>query len=148
VNDPDTYLDPSYQPAYQEARDLLILTGPPGAGKSTYSAALEAKVYAQDLQNKAMWRDHCEPILAVLVTSAPDRQAKEYWMREAVKFGFVPRLVVYDPGRAVTIQRLIAREMESPEGHRRRLTKAVQRWYKEYSPHAAETRITEQGEYP
>lgn len=127
-------------------KDLIILTGPPGAGKSTYADAMKGvAIYDQNLQNKALWRDHDGPRTAVLVTSAPNRDAKEYWVREAVKFGFAPRLVVYDPGRAVTIQRLLERESKvgAQEGHRRRLAKAVQRWYKEYSPHAVETRITE-----
>ena len=132
---------------YTSQRDLIILTGPPGAGKSTYANKLGHTTYDQNLGNKAQWRDSHDRV-SILVTSAPDREAKTYWLREATKFGFSrAKIIVYDPGRAVTVQRLIAREMESPEGHRRRLTKAVQRWYKEYSPHPEETKITETGEY-
>jgi tRNA uridine 5-carbamoylmethylation protein Kti12 len=124
-------------------RPLIILTGPPGAGKSTYADTMKCAVYDQNLHNKAQWRDHRDGTLAILVTSAPDRSAKTYWLREAVKFGFSPKLVVLDPGIATTTQQLMRREMESPEGQRRRLSRTVQRWYREYSPHKAESRVLE-----
>jgi tRNA uridine 5-carbamoylmethylation protein Kti12 len=122
-------------------RPLIILTGPPGAGKSTYADTMKCAVYDQNLHNKAQWRDHRDGTLAILVTSAPDRAAKTYWLREAVKFGFSPKLVVLDPGIATTTQQLMRREMESPEGQRRRLSRTVQRWYREYSPHTDESQV-------
>ena len=126
------------RPYSGNVRPLIILTGPPGAGKSTYAASLEAKVFDQNFQNKSMWRDHRDGTLAILVTAAPTREAKDHWLKEARRFGFSPRLVVLDPGRATTVQRLLRREQETTEGQRRRLSKTVQRWYSNYSPHPEE----------
>lgn len=139
--------DPT-MPAYTEdesprpvpKRELLIVTGPPGAGKSTYVKKLDLPTFDQNLGNKSMLRDSKEPI-QVLVTSAPGRRAKDHWIKEAKRFGFTPSLFVVDPGRAVCVQRLLTREMETTEGQRRRLSKSVQRWYNDYETHVDETRL-------
>ena len=122
-------------------RELLIITGPPGGGKSTYAETLPYTVYDQNNGNKAMWRDAKDT--TILVTSAPSHDAKEYWCGEARRFGFTPKVLVIDPGRGIAVQRLLKRDMEGSLNDRRRarLTKTVSRWYAGYSRHPDEEKV-------
>ena len=122
-------------------KELIILTGPPGAGKSTYANTLPYPVYDQNLGNKAIWRDAKET--AVLVTAAPTSDIKEFWLTEARRFGFKPKLLVVDPGKGTTTQRLLSRDLEGvlDERRRARLAKTAARWYAAYSRHPEESRV-------
>ena len=122
-------------------RELLIITGPPGGGKSTFAATLPYKVFDQNNGNKAMWRDAKDT--TILITSAPSAAAKEYWCSESRRFGFTPKVLVIDPGRGIAVQRLLKRDMEGSLNDRRRarLTKTVARWYAGYSRHPSEEKV-------
>ena len=120
-------------------KKLLILTGPPGAGRAEYAETLDHPAY--DQATKALWRD--DDKTAVLITAAPTIDAKEYWAAEARRFGFKPVILVMDPGRGLATQRLVKRETGSGMTDRRkaRLAKTVQRWYAAYEKHPHEERI-------
>lgn len=119
------------------SKQLIILTGPPGAGKLTYAQSLGHPVFDQRLGNKSMWRDHKDGP-AVLVTAAPSGRSKQYWLDYARRYGFAPRLVVIDPGEGRATSDLLAREKGLTEQQRRRLALTVRRWYKDYSAHDEE----------
>jgi predicted kinase len=123
-------------------RELIILTGPPGAGKEEYAKTVDHTVY--DQTTKAMWRDDINT--AVLITAAPTIAAKDYWCKEARRFGFKPVVLVLDPGRGLATQRLVKREMGSGMTDRRRarLAKTVQRWYAAYEEHPNERKVARQ----
>ena len=121
-------------------KPVIIVTGPPGSGFEEWSDGLGYPVYGPHRGNKAHWRDHPvqanEPI--VLATPAPDADAKEYWVREARRFGFSPRIVVVMPPEANAIA-AVCRDFGSPNDiQRARLGKSVKRWYAKYSPHPQE----------
>ncbi len=119
---------------------LYILTGPPGGGKTT--AAKEhlptIPVFDTDLGNKAEWK--YEGSSAILMTAAPKSQSKAYWIEEAARFGFIPVLIVCDPGRALAVRRMLARSGKHPS-QRNRISRSVQRWYTEYSRHREEIKV-------
>jgi hypothetical protein len=122
-------------------KELIILTGPPGAGKTTYADTLPYTIYDQNNGNKAQWRDDTHT--AVLVTAAPTIEAKEYWQAEARRFGFLPKLLTVDPGKGLTTQRLLRRDLEGCQDERRkaRLAKTCSRWYAAYARHPDEQRV-------
>jgi hypothetical protein len=122
-------------------RELIIITGPPGGGKTTYAKTLPFTVYEQTNGNKAMWRDDLKT--AVLITAAPTYEAKEYWCAEARRFGFLPKLLVVDPGRGLATQRLLKRDLAGSPNERRkaRLAKTCQRWYAAYTDHPDEEKV-------
>lgn len=119
---------------------LYIMTGPPGGGKTT--AAQEhlptIPVFDTDLGNKAEWKDQRSS--AILMTAAPRAKSKQYWIDEAVRFGFVPQLILCDPGRALAVRRMLARSGKHPT-QRNRISKSVQRWYTDYSRHREEIKV-------
>lgn len=135
----DTLKELGIAPTHRKT--VLILTGPPGAGKSTWAEQAKLPTYDENLGNKALWRDHKGTDPIILVTAAPDADAKEYWRLEARRFGFEPHLLVMDPGRSISVSRLLRREFTTSDGHRRRLAKTVQRWYSKYSTHPQEIKV-------
>ena len=125
-----------------QAKILHILTGPPGSGKTTYSASpdsglAELAVYDTDLGNKADWV--YSPTSAVLCTSAPASTTKQYWLAQAEHHGFTPILHVMWVDRMTAFQRMEARSgLRKTE--RNDLNKSVERWYKLYTRHPKEIR--------
>jgi hypothetical protein len=124
-------------------RRLIIITGPPGAGKADYAASLPYEVHDQQNGNKALWRDSANT--CIMVTAAPGLTQKEYWCKEARRFGFVPQLLVLDPGRNAAVTTVIRRRAGDVEGsnekRRARLGKTVQRWYFNYTRHPDEQKV-------
>ncbi len=94
--------DPRVSRIRSRKKKVFILTGPPGVDfehyVSTNPILKSLPLFDTSLGNKAAWRDAAMD--AVLITSAPARNAKEYWLRECSKYGFTePRLFVIDPGK-------------------------------------------------
>ena len=118
---------------------LIIITGPPGAGKAEYAASLPYEVHDAKSGNKGLWRD--SPKSCIMVTAAPGLTQKEYWCREARRFGFKPQVLVMDPGRNQATSALQKRRMVESENGRARLSKTVQRWYFNYSKHPSEQKV-------
>ena len=126
---------------------LYIITGPPG---TPFDAWISSKpllaplpVFSPESGNKAMWRD--ANTSAIYVTSAPTRKAKEHWIAQAKKFGFLPELIVLDPGKDHA-KRLITRDVLPAQ--KPRLSKTVTRWYTAYEKHPDEERINIHGYQP
>lgn len=122
---------------------LLILTGPPGAGKLDYARAHypEEAIYSQSLGNKSLWRDSGCPV-TVFITSAPEWSAKDYWTKEAQRQGFIPGIVTYTTSRDEATRELCLRERTAPnERQRARLRKKVSRWYSSYEEYNGESSV-------
>lgn len=129
-------------------KDLIILTGPPGAGKLEYAARhySTATLYEQSLGNKALFRDQRSGT-AVFVTAAPGAAAKEFWASEAKRFGFTPTVIVLTGSRPGEVKRLVAREGDGlSERQRARVAKRVSRWYTSYEPYEHEIKINASNE--
>jgi hypothetical protein len=122
-------------------KKLIIITGPPGGGKAEYAASLPYQVHDQQSGNKALWRDSADT--CIMVTAAPGMMQKEYWCKEARRFGFKPQLLVLDPGRNQAISNLLKRRdpVVGSEKGRARLSKTAQRWYFNYSQHPDEQKV-------
>jgi len=117
-------------------KTLVILTGPPGSQPEKWAVKRGLPRYSK--LTRAMWRDHPvkEPI--AMITPAPDADAKEYWVKEAHRFGWKPVIVLYEPGEYTAITNLW-REMDATkEDLKKRLAKTVKRWYAKYSQHPLE----------
>lgn len=115
-------------------KELVVLTGPPGAGKLQYARDNypDATVYESSLGNKPLWRDQPGGS-AVLITSAPASAAKEYWVDEAKRFGFTPTVVVLSGDKVNEVRMLLSRETtDLNERQRARVAKRVSRWYTSY----------------
>jgi hypothetical protein len=125
--------------AEPNTRTLIILTGPPGSRPEEWVKEQGLPFYGK--HNRAMWRDHPtrEPI--VMITPAPDASAKEYWVKEAHRFGWKPILLVTDPGEYRAITNLWADMGATKEDLKKRLAKTVKRWYASYTQHSAEVYI-------
>ena len=124
-------------------KTLIILTGPPGAGKVRYAAQHYpgAAVFESSIGNRAMWRDQPRGT-AVFITAAPSESAKQYWADEAKRFGFTPTVIVLSGSRQGEVQQLIAREAGTlNERQRTRVAKRVSRWYSSYEPYEDEIKI-------
>jgi hypothetical protein len=121
-------------------KTLYIITGPPGSGKTTYAAQFpELPVFDRDLGNKEAWHD-CKTD-AILCTSAPNAKTKAYWLSEAIHRGFEPKLIVMWVTKMEAYTRMSARSGD----HRTKqnnLRDSVDRWYKLYSGHILEKRVT------
>ena len=120
-------------------RELFIITGPPGSGKEEYAEKLGHPIYAT--AKKSMWRD--SPVTCTLITAAPGVDQKEFWSAEGRRFGFLPQVVVLDPGKGPSIARLVKREIAAgavvSDRRRARLAKTVARWHSAYSDHPEQT---------
>lgn len=124
-------------------KQLIVLTGPPGAGKLEYAkqAYRQATVYESSLNNRSLWRDQTRGT-AVFITAAPAEMAKRYWVDEGKRFGFEVTVLVLSGVRAEEASRLISREPGRPSGNQRaRITKRVSRWYSAYEPYDDEVVI-------
>ena len=117
---------------------LYIVTGPPGSGKTTYSTQQDLPVFDHDLENKHDWQQ-C-PTDCILNTAAPSRENKEYWRAKAISHGFQPVVLVMWVPRMVALQRMQQRSGRV-KTQRNNLSKGVERWYREYSPHREERRV-------
>lgn len=129
-------------------KEMLILTGPPGAGKIAYAKKHypAAMYYESSFGNKAMWRDQVRGT-AVFITTAPARAAKEYWAAEAKRFGFTPTVIVLSGSRESEVQQLLSREGDGlNERQRARVAKRVSRWYTSYEPYQHEIKINASNE--
>lgn len=120
-------------------KQLIIVTGSPGSGAGDYAEKLGHKVFSREKGNISEWRDWRGTTTAILVTSAPKKESKQYWMEEAKRFGFSPRVVVIDPGRSAAEQQITKGKHNDMK--RKRLAKTVARWHAQYSPHPDETNI-------
>lgn len=124
---------------------LYIITGPPGSGKTTYSqeftddGGVPLPVYDTDLRNKESWRESTTD--CVLNTAAPSHRIKEYWYTEAKKLRFTPILYVMWLPRMEAHSRMKARSGLTPT-QRHDLTQGVERWYRQYSTHPKEQKVT------
>ena len=134
----------------QELKQLIILTGPPGSGKTTYAELLQRNhfddydgmllpVYDCDLDNKDQW-SLSSAKETILCTSAPSHANKAYWIQSATLAGFTPTLLVMWIPRMVANQRMMLRSGLS-KTERNNLQESVQRWYKLYSRHPLEVRV-------
>ena len=95
-------------------------------------------VFDRDLGNKDAWRMENED--SVLMTSAPEEKNKTYWIGEANKYGFIPKLLAIIPPRMVCYARMKDRDGQSPS-QRNDLEKSIEYWFKHYTRHPAETRV-------
>ncbi len=123
-----------------QPKKLYIITGPPGSGKTTYAASLHYPIYDHDLGNKAEWPQSNQGTVT-LTTSAPSAKNKFYWEELARRNGFNPVIVVMWLPRMEAFNRMSKRSGLRPT-ERNDLTKEVQRWYKLYSRHPREERVT------
>ncbi len=123
---------------------LHIVTGPPGAGKTTYSASEwpDLPVFDSDLRNKkkALKRVCSADGDRVLHTSAPSAFLKEHWINKAKRAGYQPKLYCIWVPRMVAYDRMRARDGMSAT-QRNDLQKNVERWYSMYTRHPDEIRI-------
>lgn len=123
-------------------KELYIVTGPPGSPCLDYAETLGGEIYEQSLGNKSLWRDHKRGTgPAILVTAAPAHDAKEFWLTEARRYGFVPTLLLLDPGRPKATKWL-TQGKDLTETQKKRLARTVQRWYTAYEPHPVEKTVT------
>ena len=124
---------------------LHIVTGPPGSGKTTFSNELmggELRVFDHDLGNKTGWQ-HLPPSRreeSYFCAAAPSADNKEYWIQEAIKHGYIPKLYVMWVPRVVAYQRMRSRSGLS-KTERNNLQSGVELWYKSYSRHPQEQRV-------
>lgn len=124
-------------------KKIILLTGPPGAGKLAYARDTYPgiPVYEASVGNKSLWRDQPEG-RAILITAAPARAAKVYWVGEAKRFGFTPTVVVLSGDKLGEVKRLISREpTDLNERQRARVAKRVSRWYTSYEHYEEEVII-------
>jgi len=137
---------------------LLIITGPPGSGKTTYAKEINRKrrdsvpslpemmVYDTDLGNKNEWSTHStrKDVLSgavsgdcILMTSAPSAKNKAYWLSIARTEGFEPKLLAIVLPRMLCYARMKSRDGLSPT-QRNDLEKDIERWYRRYQRHPQE----------
>ena len=117
-------------------KTLVILTGPPGSRPEVWAGERNLPHYSK--LNRAMWRDHPRKEPIAMITPAPDVDAKEFWVREAHRFGWKPVVLLNEPGEYIATTNLW-REMDATkEDLKKRLGKTVKRWYASYSQHPLE----------
>lgn len=117
-------------------KTLVILTGPPGSQPEKWAGERNLPSYSKI--TRAHWRDHAvrEPI--AMITSAPDADAKEYWVKEAHRFGWKPVVLVNEPGEYTAITNLWCEMGATKEDLKKRLARTVKRWYSSYTAHPLE----------
>ena len=125
---------------------VIILTGPPGAGKTTHYHTHHPHLPLLDMddihattlkekkkkfkQRKLQLQSQREDF--VLTTAAPSNDHKEWWLKQFPGFNII--LFAFVPPRMVAYQRMQQR------GHHDKLERGIQQWYKRYSPHRRELR--------
>jgi len=122
-----------------DTKTLVILTGPPGSQPEKWAKDRSLPAYSK--LTRAMWRDHPEKEPIAMITPAPAEDAKEYWVREAHRFGWRPLVLVLEPGEYQATKQVYREHNAVNEGLKKRLAKTVKRWYASYTPHDDEIEV-------
>ena len=123
-----------------------ILTGPPGAGKTTYAdkhfphlphVDVDLEDHPDHKGRLAQRKDRAANMDEdfVFMTSAPTRRNKDYWLDFFQRRGFRVNLLAFMPPRMVAYQRMLDRD------HSPRLARNLQRWYLKYERHRRENTV-------